>query len=101
MAAKKKQKKGGNSNQLAMKLPINDERVIKLIGLLCLFFGFYLLIAFTSYLFTWHIDYDKVSKLDFGELVSKNTQVANWLGRLGAVVSHFFFDLLFGLPSFI
>ena len=99
MATKKPQKK--DTNQLAMKLPINDERVIKLFGLLFLFFGFYLLIAFTSYLFTWHIDYDKVSRLTFGELVSQNLQVANWLGRLGAVVSYFFFYWLFGLPSYI
>lgn len=98
MAAKKKQSK--ESKQLALK-KINDERVPKLLGLLCLFLAFYLLIAFTSYLFTWQIDQDKVLRFSWLEMIMAKMQVANWLGRLGAVTSNFFFFWLFGFPSYV
>lgn len=36
-----------------------DERWPKMIGLFLIFISLYLLIAFTSYLFTWKQDWDK------------------------------------------
>ena len=67
MAAKKRKKKG----QLSLNLGVNDERIPKLLGILCLFFALYLFIAFTSYLFTWHIDQDKVMRFFLGIIVTK------------------------------
>ena len=88
MAVKKRKKKG----QLSLSLGINDERIPKLIGILCLFFALYLFIAFTSYLFTWHIDQDKVMRFDWWRLLFESgLDMANWLGRLGAIVSNMFF----------
>ncbi|MEO1712562.1 MAG: DNA translocase FtsK [Bacteroidota bacterium] len=95
--ASKKQKKG----QLALNMGIQDERVTKLMGLFCLFIAFYLLIAFLSYLFTWQIDQDKVLRFSWFQLMRGDLEMANWMGRLGAVVSNFFFYWLFGLPSMI
>ena len=95
--AAKKQKKG----QLSLKLGINDERVPKLLGLLSLFVSIYLLVAFTSYLFTWQADQDKVLRNTLRNLFRGDLEMANWLGRLGAFVSHSFFYNWFGLPSFI
>lgn len=92
-----KAKKG----QLSLKLGINDERIPKLFGVLCLFFALYLFIAFTSYLFTWRIDQDSVLRISWGLLLETNMEMANWLGRLGAIVSNMFFYWGFGLPSFI
>jgi len=92
-----KAKKG----QLSLKLGINDERIPKLFGVLCLFFALYLFIAFTSYLFTWRIDQDSVLRISWGLLLDTNMEMANWLGRLGAIVSNMFFYWGFGLPSFI
>ncbi|PHN07157.1 FtsK/SpoIIIE family DNA translocase [Flavilitoribacter nigricans] len=90
-----KKKKG----QLQLKLGLNDERVPKLLGVLSLFFALYLFIAFTSYLFTWKIDQDKV--FDFSwELLRTDLEMANWLGRLGAIISDKFFYWGFGLASF-
>lgn len=97
MANKKQQKKG----QLALNMGIQDERVPKLLGLLCLFIAFYLLIAFLSYLFTWQIDQDKVLRFSWFQLMRGDLEMANWMGRLGAVISNFFFYWLFGLPSMI
>ncbi len=95
--AKRKKKKG----QLSLKLGINDERVPKLIGVLCLFFGLYLFIAFVSYIFTWSIDQDKVFRFSWTQVLRSDIDMANWLGRLGAIVSHTFFFWGFGLSSFI
>lgn len=90
-----KKKKG----QLQLKLGLNDERVPKLLGVLSLFFALYFFIAFTSYLFTWKIDQDKV--FDFSwKLLRTDLEMANWLGRLGAIVSDKFFYWGFGLASF-
>lgn len=93
----RKKKKG----QLALRLGLNDERIPKLFGLLCLFVAAYLFVAFFSYLFTWHIDQNFVLHNSGWKILSSKAQMANWLGRLGAITSHFFFYWCFGLPSFL
>jgi DNA segregation ATPase FtsK/SpoIIIE, S-DNA-T family len=94
MAAKKKK------GQLSLRFS-EDERIPKLTGVLLLFFALYLFIAFTSYLFTWHIDQDRVLRFSWQLLLDGRYEMANWLGRLGAILSNFFFYYLFGLPSFL
>ncbi len=94
MARKKK-------GQLSLRLGLNDERIPKLIGILFLFFALYFFIAFTSYLFTWQIDQDKVLRFSWYELLRGDFEIANWLGRLGAIVSNTFFYWGFGLPSYL
>lgn len=97
MAAKRK-KKGG---QLQLSIGLNDERVPKLFGILLLFLALYLFIAFFSYLFTWQVDQDRVLRFSLELLLNSDFEMANWLGRLGAIVSNFFFYFLFGFPSFV
>jgi len=96
--AKKKKKQPG---QLSLKLGINDERVPKLMGMVSLFFALYFFIAFTSYLFTWRIDQDRVLRFSWGLLLQGDMEMANWLGRLGAIVSNIFFYWGFGFPSYV
>lgn len=96
MAAQKRKKKG----QLSLKLGLNDERVPKLVGILSLFLSIYLFIAFTSYLFTWKVDQDRVLRFSWSLLLESEMEMANWLGRLGAIVSNMFFYWGFGLPSY-
>lgn len=79
---------------------IQDERVPKLFGLLCLFLALYIFIAITSYIFTGGDDHDLVVSNHFGLLFQTEVQVENFLGRLGAVVSDFLVYWLFGLPSY-
>ena len=76
-----------------------DSRFIKIAGLLSILFAFYLAVAFTSYLYTWQMDQDKVLRFSWGILLESDLSVANWLGRLGAVISNLFFYWGFGLPS--
>jgi DNA segregation ATPase FtsK/SpoIIIE, S-DNA-T family len=94
MAAKKK--KGVSAFKFS-----DDERIPKLAGVLMLFIAFYLFIAFTSYLFTWSVDQDKVLRWSWELLLDSRFEMANWLGRLGAILSNFFFFYGFGLPSFL
>ncbi len=96
--AKKRRKKSKKGGQLSFKFAVQDDRFPKLMGLLCLFLSFYLLIAFTSYLFTWAEDQDKAY---WHLLVANGQQVQNWLGRLGAVLSRTFFELGVGVSSYM
>ena len=77
----------------------DDPRNPKILGIFLLFLASYLFIACFSYLFTWKEDQDKVWQFQF-DLIFQDIEVSNWLGRLGAVVSHFVMYWLFGIPSF-
>ena len=96
MAKKKK-----NQGQLSLKMGLNDERLPKMIGVLCLFIALYLFIAFTSYLFTWQDDQDRVLRFSWRLLLRSDLEMSNWLGRLGAIISNMFFYWGFGVPSYI
>ena len=87
---------------------IKDERLHRVIGLALFLLSIFLLVAFTSFLFTWKADQDKVMgswwQLFFpgdeaGPAVS-GTGVDNWLGKTGAVVSHLFIHKGFGVASY-
>jgi S-DNA-T family DNA segregation ATPase FtsK/SpoIIIE len=78
-----------------------NEKTRQVFGLLFILFSAYLLIAFTSFLFTWKIDQSKV-ELPFGEfLFNSEVLVENWLGKLGAALSHKFIYDWFGIASFL
>jgi len=95
--AKSRKKK---SKQLSFTF-LKDERIPKLIGLFCIFSAIYLSIAFISYLFTWKEDQAYVFNSGLAAMNGgAQYEIANWLGRLGATVSNFFFYVIFGLPSF-
>jgi S-DNA-T family DNA segregation ATPase FtsK/SpoIIIE len=96
MATKKRKRK-----PISLQFKFKDERVTKLIGLISVIASTYLFIAFTSYLYTWQDDFNYVNRFDWGILFEFNIEIHNWLGRLGAMVSHQFFYWWVGLPSFI
>ncbi len=76
-----------------------DERTWKITGAVLLLVAIFLCIAFISYFFTWKEDQDKVFRGDL--LFDNDTKVSNLLGRLGAVVSHFFIYKGFGVASML
>lgn len=70
----------------------NRLRQIKLaFGLLFLMSGIFICFAIFSYLFTWQADQDMLlSATSAGEFIKdKSAPVANWGGRLGALLSHY------------
>lgn len=82
---------------------VKDERFKKMVGAFLILCSVYFVIAFTSYLFTWQSDQDKADSYSFFGLIFSNAEltVENWLGKLGAAVSHLFIFRGFGLSSYI
>ena len=80
---------------------VKSEKTKSIAGLALLIAGLYLLIAFTSYLFHWQTDQDKLSGSWMELLADNNIQLSNWLGKLGAITAHVFFHQWMGVISFV
>ncbi|WPV66479.1 FtsK/SpoIIIE family DNA translocase [Chitinophaga sp. LS1] len=89
--------------EVKVKELVKDERTHKVLGVICLLLSLYCFLAFTSYLFTWQDDQDKVFRYSANILLMDNdaVKVENLLGRLGAFVSHWFFYKGFGVASYL
>ena len=95
-----KKSKKLKSVKSTFKLGTNTKRILGLVvAMACV----YLFIAFLSYLFTWKIDQDKVEGANFLDFVftKQPFEIKNWLGKLGAIVSHRFIFNGFGFMSFL
>src|ERR1043165_7340958 len=95
---KKREKKSSTSGVNSF---LKDERTPKVAGLFFLLSSLYLFVAFVSYLFTWKVDQDKVFHFTWSNLFNGDFRAENYLGRLGAYVSHFFIYSGFGVTSFL
>ena len=80
---------------------LKDERTHKIAGSLSLLFAILFFVAFTSYLFTWDEDQDKVFKEGYKLLAGTDTKVANLMGTFGAFISHFLIYKGFGVASYL
>lgn len=106
---KNTRKKAADPNQLVeeteekieWKGVLHDERTYKILGVTAIITGLFLFIAFTSYLFTWDVDQDKVMRHGWRFLFLEDLPAANLLGRLGALMSHFFIYKMFGLAAYL
>src|SRR5580658_3893549 len=78
-----------------------DERTHKITGAVFLLLAIFLLLAFTSYLYTWKEDQYLVSGGWRVLMPSTAVKASNLLGNLGALVSHLFFFNGFGLASYL
>jgi DNA segregation ATPase FtsK/SpoIIIE, S-DNA-T family len=87
-------------SQVTVKQVITDERTHKITGAVFLLLAVFLFLAFTSYLFTWREDQDKVFRGPSILLPSTDVKADNLLGNLGAYVSHQFFFNGFGIASY-
>jgi S-DNA-T family DNA segregation ATPase FtsK/SpoIIIE len=102
-------KKGGEEfkkekeEQVSFKEIVKDERTHKITGAVLFLTGLMLLISFASYLFSWREDQDKVLQGAKQFLFNSDSKepVANYLGRLGAYISHLFFYQGLGIASFL
>jgi S-DNA-T family DNA segregation ATPase FtsK/SpoIIIE len=80
---------------------LSDERFQKIAGLFFILLSVYMVIAFTSFFFTWKADSDKVNGPWLGLLFDPSVKVDNWLGKLGAIISHTFIQNWFGVTAFV
>jgi S-DNA-T family DNA segregation ATPase FtsK/SpoIIIE len=89
------------TEKVKVKELVKDERTHKIMGSILLLTAFFLFIAFTSYIFTWRQDQDKVFQGFSAFLFGDSIKAANLLGRIGAYISHLFFYEGFGLSSYL
>ncbi len=80
---------------------LKDERTHKIAGSICLLLAILFFIAFTSYLFSWEEDQDKVFKEGYKLLIGTDTKVANLMGSFGAIISHLLIYKGFGVASYL
>ena len=93
--------KSEKETKLTISQVIRDERTHKITGAVFLLVSIFLFISFTSYLFTWREDQDKVFRGIAILSPTHDVKVANLLGNLGAYISHFFFYEGFGIASYL
>ncbi len=86
-------------NVAGIKANLEKWKVAQLSGLFLLMFSLCLLIALSSFLFTWQADDAEVSGSIYGFL-SNQVKTANWLGKFGALLSFVFIKEWFGVASF-
>lgn len=87
--------------QVEVKQLLKDERTHKIAGSTLILFAILFFIAFTSYLFTWDEDQDKVFSQGYKLLLGTDTKVDNLMGTFGAYISHFFMFKGFGIASYL
>ncbi len=87
--------------KVEVKQLLKDERTHKIAGSIFLLLALLFFIAFTSYLFTWDEDQDKVFKDGYKLLLGTDTKVSNLMGTFGAFISHLFIYKGFGIASYL
>lgn len=78
-----------------------DRRFKRIAGLFMMFICVYCFIAFSSFIFTWKADQSMLSENWWIVLRNGDFDAENWLGPLGAMVSHLFIHQWFGIMSFL
>lgn len=100
---KSKLKTGKFTEQMNKLGEFIDSPRFKIIsGLSLLIFSIFLVISFISFLFTGRTDFNEIQGRGLWDfLFLSDIQVENWMGNLGAAVSHLFIYKWFGVSSFL
>lgn len=98
--SKKESSKKKTTETIPPQSTLNDDRTQKLVGIICILIAFLLCAAFTSYLFTWKIDADRVAQQGFKFLFTENIPAENILGRWGAYISNLLMFKGFGIGAY-
>jgi len=92
-------KSEGNSFVQRIQANLDKWKVLPLTGLFFLVASVCMFIAFVSFLFTWQVDFDKVSG-PVSSMFSNAVTTQNWLGNFGAKLSNLFIYRWFGIAAF-
>lgn len=79
---------------------VKSETAHFIIGLLCVIFGVYLLLAFFSFFFTGGNDQSILTHPDRNELLQTDNHIQNYAGARGAQLAQFLINDCFGIPAF-
>lgn len=80
---------------------IKSETAHFIIGLFCVIFGVYLLLAFSSFFFTGGNDQSILTHQENNELLQTDNRIRNYAGARGAQLAQFLINDCFGIPAFI
>src|SRR6188474_433275 len=98
---KSKDSKGLKGSLRNFRNFLADERTHKVFGLALLLLSFYMLVAFTSNLFSWKEDQVVAGADSNWQLLFQNDLVvSNWLGKLGAITALQFMNNWFGITAY-
>ncbi|WP_088322688.1 FtsK/SpoIIIE family DNA translocase [Polaribacter tangerinus] len=75
---------------------LKTKQAQTIIGVFLMCFALFLFVAFVSFFFNWQEDQSILNKLS-----DKSIKSSNWLGKIGASLSHFFIYDGFGIAAFI
>jgi S-DNA-T family DNA segregation ATPase FtsK/SpoIIIE len=79
-----------------------DHRYPKVLGVVLLAFSALLVLAFTSFLFSWEVDQSLAQNFSWEIFKEANPQMAkNWMGVVGAYLGHLFIYRWFGLAAYL
>ena len=95
----KKAKKEKKPFKLSLEF-LKDRRLHLAFGFFLLVASIYLLTAFISYLFTGKADQSVIEAIRETGVKASGLETENWLGLIGAYVSHYFIFIWFGISSF-
>ena len=99
--SKKRQQQDDTTAENLTLQSLKSERFRLISGVFFLAFALFALFAFVSYVFSWWIDYDEISRISARELLTDSSaEIHNTAGRMGAHMAHVFIRNGFGLGSF-
>jgi len=86
-----------------VKIPFDAKKVKRILGSFLILFSLFFTLAYISYFFTWVNDQNTVlGKSFFSYLFDSDVvEVENWLGKLGAWISHYFIYCWFGVSTIV
>jgi DNA segregation ATPase FtsK/SpoIIIE, S-DNA-T family len=96
---KSKQKTGGKS-RFSLSF-VKDKRLPLTIGIILISLSLFMVFAFISYLFEGKSDQDLVVSQMDQDIRTIAEEARNWLGLLGAQLSHLFIHKWFGIAAFL
>lgn len=79
---------------------LRSEQFHRVVGLFLLLIALFLTVSFASFFFTWKFDQSHLSGSWWDFMSDPEITVENWLGKLGALLSHLFIHAGFGIVSF-
>lgn len=97
-----KSNNSSNSRSYKFKLDfLNDRKFHLAIGLFLLLSGVFLAVSFISYLITGKADQSVVEAFTQTDVKESGIEVQNWFGTIGAITSHYFIFLWFGVAALL
>ena len=102
MARKKTSRKTATAagKVVSAKAKLKDPKLRIFVSILLLTFSFYLVLAFTSFYFSYEKDYSKLNYSWIELVTNADIEVENLMGKTGAAIANQFIHNWFGLASY-